>query len=341
MNEHTISPLISVIVPVYNVATYLEDCLNSILNQTFKDWECIVVDDGATDNSSDICDSFALKDNRFKVIHQKNKGLSGARNSGLAIASAQYISFIDSDDWIDPDYLSVLYTLITEENADIAQCGYIKEFTTFSRKKPLPSDFTCLEGEAVYGELLFKERLHGYMWGKLFRREIISCLFPEGRIYEDFFVMTRWAKNIRKIVWTSECLYHYRMRKGSLNTKCDAKSQMDFITAITERAEELKKNIPGLFDSNAEQKYFFRYLLERAKLIARNEKNPDIQNEAIDKIREILNSHFPVPDKNTIGKKLWKRANLLNSGTGNFVMKMKLIHRLDIHDKYCACRLFP
>lgn len=334
-------PSVSIIVPVYNVETYLKECLNSIISQTFVDWECIVVDDGSKDTSPEICDEFASKDNRIKVIHQPNKGLSGARNSALAVAEGQYIAFVDSDDKVDPDYLSVLFNLIIKEDADVAQCGFIKEFTTFNRKKSLPSDYFCIEGESVYSNLLFYESLHGYMWGKLFRREVISVLFPEGRIYEDFFVMTHWANNIRKIVWTSQCLYYYRMRKSSLNMRCDAKSQMDFISAVTERAQELKKNIPEIFDSNEEQKYFFRYFLERAKLIARNESDPKLQLEALDKIRELLETGFPDPDKNVIGKKLWKRARLLNSNPSQFIRRMKLVHHLDFHDKFCSRRLFP
>lgn len=334
-------PKITIIVPVYNVGTYLEQCLNSIVVQNFQEWECIIIDDGSTDNSTEICDRFALNNNRFKVIHQQNKGVSEARNIGLEIASAQYIAFIDSDDWIDSNYLEVLYNLINLANADAAQCGYVKEFTTFRRHKKLPENFNCIEGESVYTELLFKERLHGYMWGKLFRRNVISSLFPQGMIYEDFFVMTEWAKNIRKIVWTSECLYHYRMRKSSLNMRCDAKSQLDFITAITERADQLRKNIPEIFDTKSEQKYFYRYLLERAKLIARNESNPSLQLEALDKILEILSSRFPNPDKNVIGKKLWKRARLFNSDPLNFIRRMKLVHILDFHDKFCSRHLFP
>ena len=116
-------PKISVIVPVYNVEKYLRKCIESILNQTFREFELILVDDGSTDSSGKICDEYALKDSRIKVIHKENGGASSARNAGLDVAKGEYIGFVDSDDWIEMDMYGELYRLIKENNTDISVCG--------------------------------------------------------------------------------------------------------------------------------------------------------------------------------------------------------------------------
>lgn len=128
MTNTTHNTIISIIVPVYNVELYLRQCLDSILSQTFKDWECILIDDGSTDSSPSICDEYVSRDSRFKVAHKINEGLSSARNEALKLAKGEYIGFVDSDDWIEPEMYEVLYSNIKEYNADISMVGYRMEF---------------------------------------------------------------------------------------------------------------------------------------------------------------------------------------------------------------------
>lgn len=332
-------PEISVIVPVYKVVNYVETCLNSILEQTFTNWECIIVDDGSPDKSGEICDRFVELDNRFKVVHKPNGGLSSARNAGLAIAAGKYIAFVDSDDWVDKNYLSTLYKLITDNDAQLAQCGYVKEFKTFKRKKPIVFNSPVMEGEEVPVELLLRNRLPGFMWNKLFRKEIIISDFPEGKVYEDYSVMTQWAENIKKIAITPEILYHYRMRKGSITASSDSGFQIDFMNAIFLRVQKLKELYPENFSSEDEDIFIYRNFLERAKIIARKEKNKKKREDAVLLIRDELIKHS-VPDIKRIGKKLWKRANLLIDDPASFIKKMNLAGNLDLHDRYCASKVF-
>lgn len=126
--------LISIIVPVYNVEKYLNKCIDSIINQTYKNIEIILVDDGSTDNSGKICDEYLLRDSRIKVIHKNNGGLSSARNEGINISSGEYIGFVDSDDWVEPNMYEEMYKKILYSNADIVDCGYWKEYENKSIK---------------------------------------------------------------------------------------------------------------------------------------------------------------------------------------------------------------
>lgn len=332
-------PEISIVVPVYNVARYLPECLDSILNQSYEDWECVIVDDGSTDLSPEICDRYEEKDSRFRVVHQKNGGLSHARNVGLEYSSGKYVAFVDSDDWLDNDYLATLHSLIKKYDADMAVCGFVKEFSGFKRKKAISYGKEVEGGEELYKELLLGKRLPGYMWNKLIRRNVISKLFPVGKNYEDFYVLSFWAKNIKRIAITPECLYHYRMRKGSITSRSDSKFQMDFIEAIRVRAEELKKNLPELFNIEEEQRYYYTHYLERAKVIARRENVKSARDSAISQIRTEL-MEIPVPDTRVIGKKLWKRAILLKENPAKFSKKMRLAGFLDLHDRFCATRLY-
>lgn len=333
------SPEISIIVPVYKVENYIEKCLTSIKEQTFTNWECIIVDDGSPDNSGKISDMFVKDDSRFKVVHKTNGGLSSARNAGLSISKGKYVALVDSDDWLEKNYLYSLYRLITDNDADLAICGYVKEFKTFKREKSLKLDYSIIEGKNVAFELLFNNRLPGFMWNKLFRKEIIISNFPEGKVYEDYYVMNEWAENIKKIVITPEILYHYRVRKGSITSSSNSKNQLDFMQAIFLRTQVLKNLYPLKFTQEEENAFIYRNFLERAKIIARKEKDKIKRENAINLIRkEIIK--WSVPPKERIGSKLWKRANLLINNPAAFIRKMDMAGKLDIHDKFCASQAY-
>lgn len=185
------NPEISIIVPVYNMERYLEECLESIKKQTFTNWECILVDDGSSDNSPAICEQYAESDSRFKAIHQQNRGLSVARNTALRTVSSEYIGFVDADDWIEPEMFELLYKLVTEHDADIAQVGFRKKYKSHRHStKHLTDNVKVIDGETAMREIGFN-RLPNYVWNKLHRRGIITCDFPEGRNFEDIFVYSQ------------------------------------------------------------------------------------------------------------------------------------------------------
>jgi glycosyltransferase involved in cell wall biosynthesis len=213
--------LISVIVPIYNMASYLEKCLDSIVSQSYQHLEIILVDDGSKDGSGEICDRYAAKDNRIKVIHRKNGGVSAARNSGLNIATGEYLGFVDSDDWIEGD----MYQFLIEN-------------LTFD-KFELPNDKSCTyrvleRAEAL--ELLLQDRLiQSYFWCKLFKRDLFNGLrMPEGKTFEDTFTHHLIFEKAQRIVLHNFPKYHYVQRSDSIFYNKD--NFCDFLDSLYERA---------------------------------------------------------------------------------------------------------
>lgn len=214
-------PLVSIIVPIYKVEPYLRRCLDSIVNQTYTNLEVILVDDGSPDNCPQICDEYAVKDSRIVVIHKENGGLSDARNAGLDICKGEYISFVDSDDWVDNRYIEVLLEGITKNNADIA-IGEIKKIGTF--EKPLPfgasSFITYSPIEAIKRIYTKTEASFIAAWGKLFKASIFLDLrFPLSKIHEDEYVNYIWFSKSNNIVYTDTILYYYFSRSDSITGK--------------------------------------------------------------------------------------------------------------------------
>lgn len=211
--------LVSVIIPIYNVERYLKKCLDSVENQTYHELEIILIDDGSTDNSPIICDKYAEKDPRITVLHKKNEGLSSARNAGLDIATGDYISFIDSDDWVSPHYIETLFSLAQHNKADIAiienKLVYSDSCDNSDDKPPFTKCYTNLEAL----EDLFSKNLVSLTvsWGKLYSRNLFSHIrFPIGKIHEDEFTTFELFYNSKKLVYTNQCLYFYRQRTDSI-----------------------------------------------------------------------------------------------------------------------------
>ena len=210
-----ICPIISVIVPVYRVEPYLKRCVDSILKQTFKDFELILVDDGSPDNCPSICDEYAKKDSRVTVIHKKNEGVSKARNDGVAQSNGAYITFIDSDDWIYLNYLGVLYTNLIKYNADISVMR-IERVGENNLSYANISVFTNREALNCFG-LKDDERFRAPM-AKLVARDIImNNEFPIDRKFaEDMAVVYKWYYCARKVVGTEQRLYFYNQNENSI-----------------------------------------------------------------------------------------------------------------------------
>lgn len=211
-------PLISIIVPVYNVAEYLPECVNSIINQTYKNLEIILVDDGSTDACPDICDGYAKRDSRIRVIHKKNGGLSDARNAGLDICTGEWIGFVDSDDYIANDMYEKLYGSAVEAQADVSVCQSIKN----KNGKLLYSNYK--RGTEI---LYSKEDMINRMFCggvqtiavclKLYRKHVFSDLrFPVGKTNEDAFVILSIIDKTAQMVIIPSALYYYRIRIGSI-----------------------------------------------------------------------------------------------------------------------------
>lgn len=217
---------ISVIVPVYNVAQYLPECLDSIVHQTYQNLEIILIDDGSTDDSGKICDQYLNSDARIKVIHQENRGVAAARNVGISNASGTYVAFIDADDWIEPNMFEGLRNQMGI--ADVITVGYWKEYT-HSRDKItecLPAGTYCKgeKIESVYNHMLYADNGNfddtlASIWNKLFRLELVKTFYRELntslRYREDTLFVYTYLLRCESIVVTANAYYHYRIREGS------------------------------------------------------------------------------------------------------------------------------
>ena len=210
---------ISVIVPVYKVEKYINRCINSILKQSFDDFELLLVDDGSPDNCGEICDQYQKNDKRVRVFHQKNQGQSAARNTALnwlfKESDSEWITFIDSDDWVHKDYLKILYEGAIECDADICQCRMIETEITLADDKLGESECEKVSAEsALYKEGRFE--IDGYAWGKLYKRNLFEDVrFPVGMIFEDFYLIPEIVLKASTIAETKYKLYYYFQRSDS------------------------------------------------------------------------------------------------------------------------------
>lgn len=310
---------------------YLKECLESIRVQTFSDWECILVNDGSVDLSPSICDEYVNIDSRFKVIHKQNGGLSSARNSALSIAKGDFIGFVDSDDWIEPDMYELLYNLITEYDADIAAVGFVKEYRGRCSIKHVVHKTKVITGEDAIREMCF-DKIPNYVWNKLHRRSIITCNFPEGRNFEDLVVYSQWMKNVNRIVLDPAPMYHYRMRKGSIIHSNVVKNRYDYFLSCIDQMNMIDHLHTNRNDKERKNGYINKSAIAAAKIIARIEKNQLLRDEAIMKIsREVKD--YPLPSFGKISLKTRLRAMLLKNHPKTFGAIMRGVHIFDIDMK--------
>lgn len=236
-NQKTIKKTtISVIVPVYNVEEYLEACVDSILSQTYKQLEIILVDDGSTDNSGIICDKLMTSDERIKVIHKKNGGLASARNAGLDICTGDYIGFVDSDDWIEKDMYEKLLDQCMTTNSDITCCGRILWFGESYKKELYTLDSPEIwNAKEAIGRLLIWDAVDSSACDKLFDKSLfLYCRFPEGRLHEDIFVMYKIFFEANRISHIGLPKYNYRQRVGGITRNKYTSKKLDMLDAIDE-----------------------------------------------------------------------------------------------------------
>lgn len=295
-------PKISIIVPVYNVEKYLDRCINSILKQDFKEFELLLIDDGSTDNSGKKCDEYKLKDNRVRVIHKVNGGLSDARNLGLDLAEGDYVGFVDSDDWIDEKMYSILYQLAIEYNADISTCG-IKEWKDNNNNDNDNDNnnkkiFTIKElsgPEAIYS--LYHNELSGYSaCNKLYKKFLFDNIrFPKGRIFEDASIIYKLYHLSNKIVYKDYKLYNYIKRNESITTKKVSNKRLDIVLMFDELIPFIKNNYSYMV-SYIESMYFNSLRNIIVDII--NENTFFEKQEIIENVSNIVRENLKVIIKN-------------------------------------------
>lgn len=233
--------LISVIVPVYNVEKYLERCIDSLLSQTYKNLEIILVDDGSTDNSGQICDKYGECDKRIVVIHKENGGLSSARNEGINCSNGEYIGFIDSDDWVDERMYEVLLCNLIKYDADISDIDSITidHYETIVNK---PEKIAVKDGQDMLRDYFILDKYS--VCRKLYKREVIGNVrFPVGKINEDICTNFRFLKNAKRLVKSSLIMYYYFSNPNSITGTVFKEKDFDLLDACSELIEETKSSL--------------------------------------------------------------------------------------------------
>lgn len=222
--------LISVIIPVYNIENYIEKCVKSVIDQTYSKIEIIIVDDGSKDRSPEICDKIAKEDSRVKVVHQKNQGLSGARNKGIELANGSLVAFVDGDDYIEKDMYETLYNDMKKYNADIAICDFVLNADSIEVGKP---NIKIMNSRQAIKELLLDDKLDNFAWNKLFKKKLFDNVrFPIGRKYEDIGTIYLLFENATKIVYSNLRKYHYVERMGAITKSYKENTLADYMYMV-------------------------------------------------------------------------------------------------------------
>ena len=246
--------LISIIAPVYKVEPYIRRCVESIIGQTYRKIEVLLVDDGSPDHCGAICDEYARRDERITVIHQENKGLSAARNAALDMAKGDYLMFVDSDDWVEPDFCAVALRLAQENQAQVVSFGYNEVFfrkdgkMTGKKQEKTPSQTGFMEAnEAVRHLILRDDVIYNFVWNKLFRRSLWGdTRFPEGRVFEDQAVTYLMMIKAGKVYVSDAVLYNYTQRPDSIMSTMSVcpKTIADCFTLWKERLPVIRQYCP-------------------------------------------------------------------------------------------------
>lgn len=288
--------LISVIVPAYNVEKYIRKCLDSVCGQTYRNLEIIVVDDGSADGTGAVCDEFAAKDGRVRVLHLENVGVGAARNRGLDCATGELIGFVDSDDWAEPDMFEALCNILVANDADISICSYFRERK--GRTKPMLDDGKVrrLTAKQALGELIRDNTFKNYLWNRLYKRALFDEIrFPECTHYEDVAVMYRLFAAARRLACINRPLYHHVYRVGSIvrPTFYDAGSVFQHFLILVERSRFLRSYDIGLWKlTQSVIAHKGVQLIERSFLdTASSDRNPHIVEACLKELSAIGSRH--------------------------------------------------
>lgn len=286
---------VSIVVPIYKVEKYIDRCIESLLNQSYKNLEIILVDDGSPDKCGDICEEYALKDKRIKVIHKENGGLSDARNFGMRYITGEYTLFLDSDDYIEKDCIEYLLKIAKENKSDIVQSGFYYDYGEYllydNRYYDEKTSIINLDNYSLMKELVINERVKNFAWGKLYKTKLIKEIsFKKGVLFEDVFWAHKVMKNVSRYTITHKPLWYYLQRNDSIVGKYSTKN-LDILKGLYERKEFLKKYYPDLV-VEINKLIFITSMLHYNIMLKLKKKNLDIYKKNIEK--DILNDYLNI-----------------------------------------------
>lgn len=246
--------LITIVIPVYNLAGYVQNCLNSVLKQTYENIEILIIDDGSTDNTPAICREYAKKDSRIRVICREHEGVSAIRNMGCREAKGEYIALIDGDDLLEPTYIEYLYQLLVKYDADISMCNYIPFFEgkKIPRKEAVNSKdrIKVMTREQALEILLYQKYFITTIWAKLFKKELLLKVeFPYGKLANDMGSIYKLIHYSDKVVYSSKIQYYYLQRAGSIVHALPFQRGKDYIEQSEDMVKFIEEKYPNLVDA--------------------------------------------------------------------------------------------
>lgn len=279
--------LITVIIPVYKVEEYLEKCVKSIQNQTYRNLEIVLVDDGSPDNCGKMCDEYAKQDERIKVIHKPNGGLSDARNAGIEVAKGEYIAFVDSDDFVSKDYIEYMYHMLTEAKAKLAICG-VKEIwkNTPIEEEPY-TEAKLLTAKETFENFLFAKGIEICAYAKLYHRDLWKeHRFPKGKVYEDTAIMYRIIEEAKTIVYGDKNCYYYIARVGSISKQPGFnKNEEDYIAHTKQMLTFIEEKYPELQTAIHRFNVYAKFRILRMLMVTKP-RNRQMEKEYIREIKK-------------------------------------------------------
>lgn len=324
---------ISIIVPVYNVEKYLHKCVDSILAQTFTDFELILVDDGSPDNSGAICDEYEKKDERVKVIHKKNGGLSDARNAGIDAAQGRYFGFVDSDDYIENDMYELLYKNIIENSAEMSICG-IYDIYKGKKTRKIPMFQKVISKNDAMKMVLEAEVISVHAVNKLYKRELFDTIkYPINKITEDAAIILQLLDQCQKVVVDSSQKYYYFHRENSISSNKFSVRDLDTIEVWENNEYWIKNRYPELLNNVHTRVCWANFVVLDKIILAYDswEAYPDVSK----KIRDFLTDNFYFIIKNqrfTFGRKLSMILLLASIRVYGFLVKVQY-NRINVVNK--------
>lgn len=275
MMDYNDSPLISVIIPVYNVERYLPRCLDSVVNQTYRNLEIFLINDGSTDRGPEICDEYASKDPRIVVIHKENGGVSDARNRAIDVMTGSYVTFIDSDDYVDEDYVETLYNMIAEDNTELSICSHQVIYDTGKNIRVATGERSVPDSKTALERILYDEGIPLSPWSKLYSSRLFENIrFPVGRVYEDAATIYKLVDLCDRVSLYSVSKYNYMIRSNSISTSKFTSKKMDLITATSEMTTYIAGKYPDL-QKACDRRLMYAYLSTLSQLV----KDPDKHEE--------------------------------------------------------------
>lgn len=287
--------MISVVVPIYNVGKYLAKCIESVSAQTYKNLEIILVNDGSTDDCGNICDDYAKKDQRIKVIHKINGGLSDARNAGIEIAKGQYIGFVDSDDYINANMYERLVNIMKTDNSEIAVCNYSLVYEETEKnifeKNDFDDNYLLIDNKNKLIEYAMKNNYDTFTvaWNKVYLRELFNDIrYPKGKIHEDVFTTYKLLYKAQKISYTKDAMYYYLQRETSIMGQKFNEKRLHRLDALQEQLKfyQLKKE-QGMWNIT-----LFYYKLFLIHMISEVQKNTELKKDMLDSYKKYYNEQI-------------------------------------------------